>query len=220
LSVFGVFEESTDNKSHQALLTAYKLQEVTATLRSNMRQIKENIEAKKGELSPKELKVFRAVLLEIGVGIDGGEVFYGTLGSYVRMTNTVIGDDVNAASRLEGLTRIYKVPVICSAYVKNDVETNVTDANIHFIEIDTVLVKGKTTGKKVYWPILDEDFNDEVKENIKEFTLGLDLYYKGEWNEAHKHINKCSLPVADVFKQRTKEVCPKNWNGIWEMTTK
>jgi len=69
------------------------------------------------------------------------------------MTNTVIGDNVNSASRLEGLTRIYKVPVICSDFVKEDIEKNVTNHGIRFIEIDQVQVKGKTVGKRVYWPL-------------------------------------------------------------------
>ncbi len=52
--------------------------------------------------------------LSVGVGIDGGRIFYGNIGSFDHMTNTVIGDEVNSASRLEGLTKIYSVPVICS----------------------------------------------------------------------------------------------------------
>ncbi len=220
LSVFGVFEESGENKSQQAIFSAYKLQEVTENLRERMKKIKEEMEAEKGELSPQDQRIFKAVLLEIGVGIDGGEVFYGTLGSYVRMTNTVIGDDVNAASRLEGLTRIYKIPVICSDYVKEDIEKNVESHGIRFVEVDTVMVKGKTIGKKVYWPILPEDFDDDMEKNINDFELGLDHYYKGDWESANASFRACKLPVSEIFQQRTTENCPKDWNGIWEMTTK
>lgn len=220
LAVFGVFEDSQMNKSYQAVLSAYKLQDVTEVLRQSMTRIKDNIEANRGLLTADEMKIYRAVLLEIGVGIDGGEVFYGTLGSYVRMTNTVIGDNVNAASRLEGLTRIYKIPVIVSGFIKDDIEKNVDNHGLHFIEIDTVLVKGKTQGKKIYWPIKDSDFDGHMQKNVTEFTAGLQLYYKGDWEQAHVHFSNCDLDIASVFKVRTNQTCPENWNGIWEMKSK
>ncbi|MBU2514992.1 adenylate/guanylate cyclase domain-containing protein [bacterium] len=220
LAVYGVFEDSNLNKSYQAVLSAYRLQEISATLREKMKRIKANIEEESGVLTPQQMKMFKAVLLEIGVGIDGGEVFYGTLGSYERMTNTVIGDNVNASSRLEGLTRIYKVPAICSDFVKDDIQNNVDDHGIHFIEIDTVLVKGKTEGKKIYWPILSSDYDGFTKQNVTSFSAGLELYYKGDWEKAHTHFTKCELQLAEVFKLRTQDQCPNNWNGIWEMKSK
>ena len=220
LAVFGVMEDSMSNKSYQAIQAAYKLHEVTSSLRERMNKIKDKLEKKEGKLAKDELKIYKAVLLEIGVGIDGGNVFYGTLGSYVRMTNTVIGDNVNAASRLEGLTRVYKVPVICSEYVKNDVEFNVENHGIRFIEIDTVMVKGKTEGIKVYWPVLEKDLNPRLNKQLSTFEMGLVLYYNGDWKNAKDKFNKCKLLVAEVFKERTKGARPKKWNGVWEMTTK
>ena len=219
LAIFGALE-NIENKSYQAIIASYKIQEVTRDLRKEMNGIKKKISSEKGKLTDAEKKVHKAVLLEVGVGIDGGEVFYGTLGSYVRMTNTVIGDTVNSASRLEGLTRIYNIPVICSEYVKIDVETNVEDHGMHFVEIDTVQVKGKTTGKKIFWPIMEKDFSDKVKKHVSFFTSGLALYYEGDWKQAREKFVKCKLPMAEEFKERTTGKCPKKWNGIWEMKTK
>ena len=136
------------------------------------------------------------------------------------MTNTVIGDTVNAASRLEGLTRIYRSPVICSEFIKKDIESNVQNHGIQFLEIDTVQVKGKTTGIKIYWPILERDFDEDLTRETALFTEALEMYYQGEWPAAHKKFRKCKLPVAEVFQERTRENCPKGWNGIWEMKTK
>lgn len=220
LAVYGALDDSKQNKSYQAVLSGYKLHEVTKSLRDRMSKVRDKLQKEKGKLSPDEERIYKAVLLEIGVGIDGGEVFYGTLGSYVRMTNTVIGDNVNAASRLEGLTRVYKLPIICSEYIKNDVETNVKDHGIRFVEIDTVQVKGKTTGRKVYWPLVEKDIDKNLKKEITYFETGLKLYYMGDWQLAKKHFDKCKHPVAEVFKERTTGKCPKKWNGIWEMTTK
>jgi class 3 adenylate cyclase len=220
LAVYGVVEESTENKSYQAVLSGYKLHDVVDLLRVRMERIRMEIETERGKLSDAEFKIYKAVLLEIGVGIDGGIVFYGTLGSYVRMTNTVIGDNVNSASRLEGLTRIYKVPVICSEYVKNDIEENVRDHGIYFLELDRVMVKGKTTIQKVYWPIMESAITKKFRDSIAIFESALALYYKGKWTEASKQFSRCGMVIADVFKGRTKTKCPSNWNGVWQMTEK
>ncbi len=220
LAVFGVLEDTRENKSYQAVQAAYKLHEVTQLLGLRMTAIRDEIILKKGKLSGDEEKVYKAVLLEIGVGIDGGEVFYGTLGSYVRMTNTVIGDNVNSASRMEGLTRVYKVPVICSEYVRNDIETAMESPGLHFVELDTVMVKGKTTGQKIYWPVPESEYDKVLSEQLSAFELGLELYYRGEWAGANAKFRNCKLPVAEVFIERTQERPPKGWNGIWEMKTK
>lgn len=221
LAVYGNFEESCAHKSMQAIQSAYDIQEVTADLRESMHAAREEIEKTRGKLTEQEEKVFKAVLIEVGVGIDGGDVFYGNIGSSMRMTNTVIGDNVNSASRLEGLTRVYKVPVICSEYVKDDVEMNEPNHSYYFLEIDKVQVKGKTIGKKVYWPIKLETLDEDFKERVKNFSEGLNYYYSGDWSAALTYFEKCNLPLADVFKDRTKNYkCPDNWNGIWTMTSK
>ena len=222
LAMFGTMEESSDeNKSFSAVMTAYELQAVAESLRQQMSKKKKELMKKKGKLTSDEERVYKAVLLEIGVGIDGGEVFYGNIGSYVRMTNTVIGDNVNAASRLEGLTRVYKVPVICSEYIRDDIENNVQNSHFNFVEIDTVQVKGKTEGKKVFWPIPPAYMNKVLEKQIKIFDAALVLYYEGDWTKALTLFKKCGLSVADTFIERIKNnKPPRNWNGIWEMKTK
>jgi class 3 adenylate cyclase len=221
LAVFGTMDDvSKFNKSYASVLSAYKLHDVAESLRDIMTRKRNDIIKKRKKLTEEEDRVYQAVLLQIGVGIDGGEVFYGNIGSYVRMTNTVIGDNVNSASRLEGLTRFYKVPVICSDYVKNDIENKVKNHNITFIELDQVQVKGKTEGKRIYWPIKNEDLTPKLKKNVLLFSAALMEYYDGNWRKAYSLFNKCDLPFAEVFTERTKQTCPKNWKGVWAMTTK
>lgn len=221
LAMFGTMKTDGSNKSVDAVITAYRLQEVSKLLRTIMNERKKEIVKKYKKWTSLEEKVYRAVLLEIGVGIDGGEVFYGNIGSHERMTNTVIGDNVNAASRLEGLTRIYKVPVICSKFVKNDIENYNPKSGIYFLEIDTVQVKGKTIGKKVYWPIPKEFQTVSLKHDIVDFEKALELYYKGNWKNANKLFKKCKFDLAREFEARTTNAkCPGKWNGIWTMKTK
>lgn len=222
LAVYGVFEEEASaNKSYQAVKSAYKIHEVAKKIRDKMQTIKEKLIEKNGELSEREQKVYQAVLIEVGVGIDGGMVFYGNIGSNDRMTNTVIGDNVNSSSRLEGLTRIYKVPVICSEYVMDDIKENQKEHGLLFFELDQVQVKGKTIGKKVYWPVFENELDEQTKKDLEYFEQALPLYYEGKWEKAHELFSKCSFELAEVFIERTASLkAPSGWNGIWAMTTK
>ncbi|MBI4976158.1 MAG: adenylate/guanylate cyclase domain-containing protein [Spirochaetes bacterium] len=219
LAVFGAIEESTMNKSYASVQAGYRIQAIAAGLRKQMKHRHDEM-TKKKRLTEIEEKVYHAVLIEVGVGIDGGEVFYGNIGSFERMTNTVIGDTVNSASRLEGLTRVYKVPVICSEYVKNDIEENVKSHGVHFVEIDTVMVKGKTVGKKIFWPVPHEAMNASLEKQIALFEAARERYDAGQCPEAKKAFAHVTLPIADVFRERLSQDKPTHWNGIWTMTSK
>jgi len=184
-----------------------------------MHQRRESILATRGALTEPEEQIFKAVLLEVGVGIDGGEVFYGNIGSNERMVNTVIGDNVNSASRLEGLTRIYKVPVIVSKFVKDRVEEDFD--HFYFMELDQVQVKGKTVGKRIYWPLDSRRMDENFMDRCKVFQQALDLYYEGQWPQAEEVFQACKLPQADVFLDRIRGLkAPVGWSGIWTMKEK
>ncbi|MGN0728510.1 adenylate/guanylate cyclase domain-containing protein [Treponema sp.] len=226
LASYGIEEHVSGNKSFDAIKTAWEITAVTSDLRKKMSE-RRNVLEKERPLTENEERVYQAVMLDVGVGIDGGNVFYGNIGSSKRMANTVIGDNVNSASRLEGLTRIYKVPVIVSEYIKNEVlQDSEVSSRYKFYEIDTVQVKGKTEGVKVYFPLdtrcpLEEWNFDECSGRFEIFELGLNAYYSGDWKTARAEFKKSGLEVAKVFLERIgMKSSPDNWSGIWTMTTK
>ncbi|WP_318676739.1 adenylate/guanylate cyclase domain-containing protein [Treponema sp.] len=218
LAVFGT-ELSNAEKSVKSIDAAWAITNATAELREKMAERRAVIE-KKRKLTASELRVYEAVLLDVGVGIDGGTVFYGNIGSDEHMANTVIGDNVNSASRLEGLTRVYHLPVIVSDYIKKESET-VTD-RYKFFEIDTVQVKGKTEGKKIFFPMDTEvEGSEELEEKFKVFADALKAYYKGDWSKARKLFKQANMEVCEVFLERMgRKSAPAKWSGIWTMTTK
>ncbi|HOE07465.1 MAG TPA: adenylate/guanylate cyclase domain-containing protein [Treponemataceae bacterium] len=217
LAVYGAIN-SRENKSIEALESAWAITKVTAELREKLIERRKEIE-KDHVLTEAEERVYKAVLLDVGVGIDGGKVFYGNIGSFERMTNTVIGDNVNSSSRLEGLTRVYHLPVIVSEYVKDDVLSKTK--KYRFFEIDMVQVKGKTEGKRIYLPLNVEETDERTISNYEIFESALQAYYRGDWTQARQLFKSCGVETAKVFLDRiTIKQAPENWSGIWTMTTK
>lgn len=224
LAIYGTLD-SKRSKAYNAVISAWNITRATAELRQEMQGRREEIE-KQRKLTESEESVFQAVMVDVGVGVDGGKVFYGTIGRndfddprQSHMTNTVIGDTVNSASRLEGLTRIYHIPVVVSESIKDEVTAET--ARYKFIEIDTVQVKGKTKGKKIYFPFDTNEMDEALLEKYQNFEEGLKAYYDGDWKAARKIFKGLELDVTQVFLERMGiKSAPADWSGIWTMTTK
>jgi class 3 adenylate cyclase len=121
--------------------------------------------------------------IRIGVGIHSGLLMLGTIGEQERMDGSVISDAVNLCSRLERLTKDYKVSIIIS---KDALEKLEDRDKYHIRFLDNVRVKGKKKPASIY-EVYDMDPPDVVerKDMINaRLESGIQLYFEGKLPDA------------------------------------
>ncbi len=119
--------------------------------------------------------------LGMGIGVNQGEVIVGNIGSQERMDPTVIGDSVNLASRLEGLTRVYGVDILVGPSAAELVRDEV-----YLRSVARVQVKGKLKPTDVFTFVgaRDETVDPEFLKWLETYEEGLEKFRARDFTEA------------------------------------
>ena len=163
--------------------------------------------------------------LKVGIGLNSGPCSVGNMGSAQRLAYTAVGDAVNLASRLEGLTRLYGVDCLAS-------ESTAEGATAVLLEIDRIRVKGKAEAVTVHallGPAQEAERWRPLQEACAAF---LAAFRAGDWTGAAAALERLrplaeGSPAAGLparYARRLEEVAgappPAGWDGTFVATEK
>jgi adenylate cyclase len=162
--------------------------------------------------------------LAIGAGLNTGPMVFGNLGSAQHLSLTVMGDNVNLGSRLEGLNKLYGTSIIAS-------EATVREAGSGFVtrEVDLVRVKGKLLPVRIFEILGGDDERNQLAPIVERFNAGLEAFRDRRWEEARNAFgsilaerptdgpSRLYIARCDAMIQTPPG---EEWDGVTVMDTK
>ncbi|MGA0347475.1 MAG: CHASE2 domain-containing protein [Alphaproteobacteria bacterium] len=165
--------------------------------------------------------------VSIGIGINTGTCCVGNMGSDQRFDYSVLGDTANVASRLEGQSKTYGVPIVVGE------ETVNSAPDFAWLELDLIRVVGKDDPVRIFALVGDSDTQTENWFSNVAKTNGLFLknYRNQKWDDALmileklEKLNEIDLSTfVDLYRNRIsvhrEQDLGPNWDGVYSATSK
>jgi len=171
----------------------------------------------------------RFIPIKVGVGINTGKCVVGNMGSDLRFNYSVLGDPVNLASRLEGQSKNYGVPIILGSKTASGLRDKFA-----VLELDCITVKGKTEPESVFTvlgraDVASSDRFSKLHRNVEEM---LACFRRQDFAGAAVSIDRCREVddgfgldhLFDLYAERIRmfeqNPPPPDWNGVFVLETK
>ena len=163
--------------------------------------------------------------IDMGLGLNTDKVVSGNIGSSKRMDYTMIGDGVNLAARLESACKTYSARILISDFTYSKLK-----GTYQIRYIDDVIVKGKTepVGVREVLDYHNSSTFPNLMDTVNYFNEGRVSFKAGNWDKGIKAFKEClkANPEDNLSKtyiercEIMKKENPKNWDGVWIMTSK
>jgi len=162
--------------------------------------------------------------IAIGVGLNSGPMNVGNMGSARRLAWTVMGDNVNLASRLEGINKEYGTHIIVSEGTYQQVSRQFV-----FRDLDRIRVKGKLQPVGIYELLGTAAEKERFSPLLDRFDAAQSAYRAQNWSEATEKFAQILADYPEdgptiTFLQRSmdfaKDAPEEDWDGVYVMKTK
>jgi len=171
----------------------------------------------------------RFIPIRVGVGINTGRCVVGNMGSDLRFNYSVLGDPVNLASRLEGQSKNYGVPIILGSKTASGLRDKFA-----VLELDCITVKGKTEPESVYTVLGRADVAGSERFGRLNHTVAemLARFRRQDFAGAADSIARCREiddgfgldHLLDLYAERIRVFLqnppPPDWNGVVVLDSK
>jgi adenylate cyclase len=170
----------------------------------------------------------RFIPINIGIGLNSGLCCVGNMGSEQRFDYSVLGDDVNLASRLEGQSKNYEVSIVIGEATQQKVKHLFA-----LLELDLIQVKGKLRAVRIFTLLGDKTLKESLEfRQLAQLHQEMLLNYRSKnWLEALNLVRQCQqvkeFPLYKFYKIYERRISffmenppPEDWSGVYVATEK